>query len=628
MTNKKNSVKVITILTLVSIILATCVGGIFGALGADKEKYVVNKAKTEYKIVIAENAESIERNAAKELQDFFEEATGLQLPITSDEGLTAGGKYFSIGQNNLVTSQVKGELAGLKDQGYIIKTVGDTIYLIGPTAHGSLYSVYRYLKEEFNFEYYYTDYYSLDKGVGDVLLKDYAIKTNPDIGAMSTPSVGYIQNNSINRQRFTGISSAEYAIPANGSTDVHNLFRITPKELADTHPSWFSENLATGCFTARNNPAEYDALLEHYKSVAIKGMKISSAKIFIVSQPDNCGFCGCNGCNTISAQVGGSSGIMVRFCNDLARKLTAWFETEEGQPYKRDLKVVFLAYQSVASAPSASIKCDDNVGVYIAFDSYRSSYGLHENTWNESLYKTVMGWKEKTNIFIFWIYDVNFNWYFFPYDTSAYKQEFYKVMSEVGTMVVNDQNQTQNNNATAWGNVKAYISTKLRWDVDMDVEQATRDYFKFCYKDAWQTMYNVYCQYKAHWAYLKEMDAQDKKFDSGSDLKSIFGNLANTKFWSRNMVESWVAQFKLALEQIKPLEQTDKDSYDKAYKLISAELASPLYILLKLYRADYSAVQFAQLGEEFKYYVSVANIEYHADGMTSDMADCYAELGI
>ena len=196
-------------------------------------------------------------------------------------------------------------------------------------------------------------------------------------------------------------------------------------------------------------------------------------------------------------------------------------------------------------------------------------------------------------------------------------------------MVVNDQNQTQNNNATAWGNVKSYISTKLRWDVNADVEELTRDFFKNCYKDGWQTMYNVYCQYKAHWAYLKEIDAQDRTFDvSGSDLKSIFGNLANTSYWSRSMLEGWVAQFKLALEQIKPLKQTDKDGYDKAYKLISAELASPLYMLLKLYRSDYSKIQFAQLGEEFKYYVSVANIEYHADGMTSDMQSCYEDLGI
>ena len=125
------------------------------------------------------------------------------------------------------------------------------------------------------------------------------------------------------------------------------------------------------------------------------------------------------------------------------------------------------------------------------------------------------------------------------------------------------------------------------------------------------------------------MDAKDKKFDvSGSDLKSIFGNLANTKYWSRSMLEGWVSQFKLALEQIKPLEQIDKDAYDKAYKLISAELASPIYMLLKLYRSDYSKVQFAELGEEFKYYVGVANIEYHADGMTSDMASCFEELGI
>lgn len=591
-------------------------------------KYVVNQAKSQYKIVIPEQASSLEKTAAKELQDFFEEATEIELPIISDLATVAGGKYISVGQTSLVTDSVKSQLNGLKAQGYIVKTEGENIYLLGPSEHGTLYSVYRYLKDAFNFEYYHTDLYSLDKGVGDLPLKDYSFKVNPDIDAMSTPSVGYIQNNSINSQRFTCISSAEWAIPANGTTQVHNLFRITPKELAETHPKWFSTNLATGCFTAQGDANEYQALLDHYMNVAIEGMKISSATTFIVSQPDNCGFCGCSNCIKKSAELGGNGGIMVQFCNDLARKITAWLKSSEGQAYDRDFKLVFLAYQACAGAPTSDIKCDENVGVFIAFDTYRSSYGLHEDKSNENLYQTVMDWKEKTSIFIFWLYDVNFNWYLYPYDTSAYKQDFYKVMKEVGTMVVNDQNQTQNHVATAWGNVKSYISTKLRWDVNADTEALTRDFFKNCYKDSWETMYGVYCQYKAHWLYLKAKAESDKKFDTNNSLKGIFGDLSNKNFWSRQLLEGWIAEFEKALEQIEPLKATDKDAYEKAYKLISAEIISPIYMLLDMYREDYSPADYSALASEFKYYVSKSGVEFHADGMMSTMEELYNSLGI
>ena len=37
--------------------------------------YVIKVENTEYKIVISEAASSVEKNAAKELQDFFEEAS-------------------------------------------------------------------------------------------------------------------------------------------------------------------------------------------------------------------------------------------------------------------------------------------------------------------------------------------------------------------------------------------------------------------------------------------------------------------------------------------------------------------------------------------------------------------------
>ena len=625
---KKRIWTLVTVLTLVTAIFATCLCGIFGVFSNEEQKYIVHQAESEYKIVISQNAKSVEKAAGQELQHFFKEATGIELPIVTDDGLTAGGKYFSVGETSLVANEVRTSITGIKSQGYVLKTVGDTIYAIGGSAEGTLYGVYRFLKEAFNYEYYFTEMYSLNTGIGDLPLTVYDIKAEPDIGAMSTPSIGFIMHNSTNRQRFMCISSSSWCIPANGSTEVHNLFRITPIELYEEHPKWFSDNKQTGCFTAHGDTTEYQALLEHYFNVAVKGMKISSAETFLVSQPDNCGFCGCAGCTKLKETVGGNSGILVNFCNDLSRKLLSWFQTEEGRPYKRDLKVLFLAYQACASAPSGNITCDDNVGVFIAFDSYRSSYSFEEDSHNKSLYNIVQAWKAKTKNFVFWVYDCNMNQYFYPYDTSAYKQDFYRLMKEVGTVVINDQSQTQNHNATAWGNLKSYISTKLRWDVNADVEKLTVNFFKVCYKDAWQTMYGVYSQVKAHWAYLKYKESTGELLDKNNDLRSIFGNLNNTDYWSRTMVESWIAQFEKAFEEIKPLATTDKETYDKVYSLIAVEMASPIFILLKNYRSEFSSIEYAALGQRFKDYVNAAGIEFYADGMTSNMADLYETLGI
>ena len=599
----------------------------FTAFGAG-ENYVVRRGKSDYKIVIPAAAEAPEKSAARELQYFFEEATGVQLPIISDREASAGGKYFSVGKTSFLPASVKSALGGLKSCGYTIKTADNNIYLVGPSANGTLYSVYGYLNREFGFEYYFTDVYSLDKGVGDLKLTDYNVKVNPDINVMGMPSVGFIQNNSVNKLRFTAQSTAECFIPANGTTETHNLFKFMPVSLSEEHPKWFADNHATGCFTAHGDPDEYEAMQNHFLNVIKDGMKKSSAEIFQVSQPDNSGFCACDACNGAGRSYGGASGIMVKFCNDLSRKVLDWFATGEGKAYKRDFKLVFLAYQNIASAPSSDITCDDNVGVYLAFDSFRSSYGLHEDNVNENLYQTVMGWSKKTHIFLFWLYDVNFDTYLYPYETSAYKQDFYKLMKDVGTVIVNDLSQHNNiENTTAWNNVKSYISCKLRWNVNANVEELTRDFFKHCYKDAWEIMYNVYTECKAHWAVLKHK-VQTGELNDTKDLRSIFGNLDKKEFWSLTMLESWVAQFRNALRAIEPLKETDRAAYDTTYKMICGEIISPMWMILDLYKPEFSAKEFSLMAEEFKDFVTASGVAYYADGMSSPISDLFADLGI
>ena len=87
-------------------------------------------------------------------------------------------------------------------------------------------------------------------------------------------------------------------------------------------------------------------------------------------------------------------------------------------------------------------------------------------------------------------------------------------------------------------------------------------------------------------------------------------------------------EFEKALDEIEPLKATDKDAYDKAYQLISAEIISPIYMLLNMYRENYSLADYDALAKEFKYYVSKSGVEFHADGMECTMEDLYNSLGI
>ena len=150
---KKSRFGIITIF-LAIIISISCLGVFIGVFG-DSTKYLIKDGLSNYKIVIPETAEGNEKNAAKELQAFIKEATGKELSIVSDSGLSAGGRYISVGDTSFVPSAVKTVADARKSTGYVIKTVDDTIYLLGKTANGTLNSVYGYLNRALDFEYYF-----------------------------------------------------------------------------------------------------------------------------------------------------------------------------------------------------------------------------------------------------------------------------------------------------------------------------------------------------------------------------------------------------------------------------------------------------------------------------------------
>lgn len=621
---KKRSLFIISTV-LVLIIALSFAGGLFGVFGSG-EKYVAYGGESEYKIVISASADGTERNAARELQFFFEKATGAKLPIVSDEGKGGGGKYFSVGNTSFVPSAVSDAVSDNKSCGYVVKTVGDTVYLLGKTANGTLYSVYGFLSEEFGFDYYFTDVYDLTTK-SNLELKTYAQDVDPDIDMMGAPSAGTVQDNVNNKLRFNALNTAEIFIPLNGTTQTHNVFKIIPKDVyLSTHPKWYKDDGTTVCFAAHGDNDEYEAMQNAFLEVIKDGLKKSSANYCQIGQPDNCSFCNCSKCQELwdNSHYGQESGIMLQFCNDLCEKVYAWFDTQDGEHYRRDFKIMMLAYQDTRVPPlnisGYKVGGEYKVGVYVGFDAFGGSYPVNDTT-NNTYISFIDGWaadnnsdgvKDITDLFMFWLYDINFEYYLYPYDTSVYKQDYYKKMLSVGAVLVNDQSQNDNSfNTTSWNNLKNYISCKLRWNVNADVAALTDKFFNACYKGGKTAMKAVYDSVLSRWATLRESATGSDK----TALFSIFGSINQSKFWPLDTLKSWIAGMEDALAAIKT--QLDAGSiteteYRSARKMICAEIISPLYMLTELYGSDrncYTADEHTALKRIFRAYADEAGVD-------------------
>ena len=107
---------------------------------------MASHGRSDYQIHLTPEASPSEKLAAKELQTYFQQCTGVDLPIVTEQPaqdvptivLGCGPAAESLG--------VKPTPASLEEQGYTLRTVGDHVVIAGTPAAGTLYGVYDFLE--------------------------------------------------------------------------------------------------------------------------------------------------------------------------------------------------------------------------------------------------------------------------------------------------------------------------------------------------------------------------------------------------------------------------------------------------------------------------------------------------
>ena len=125
----------------------------------DSDYYLVKDRNSDYKIVFPSEGTYYETFAASELQNYFYEATGIRLPMISDDKLPAGDfePYISVGNTKLFDeSGITLEYEETKEFGYKIVNKGANLFLAGGiyAVHSA---VYAFLFYQFDYEAFAVD---------------------------------------------------------------------------------------------------------------------------------------------------------------------------------------------------------------------------------------------------------------------------------------------------------------------------------------------------------------------------------------------------------------------------------------------------------------------------------------
>lgn len=594
-------------------------GKIHNYTQTDTEGYLLRDGESEYSVVYSETAEERVNTAVKDFRTFFMEATGYYLPAiySEDAAYTSTAKYIVFGENNISESAgVIPDYNVLGMQGFNIKTVGQSVFVLGYTSEGTQFGAYELLSQLFHYDFFGVDTYTIDTGITTVKLKNYDVTDVPDIELRAT-NYQFLMSDKVTAQRLRLTNFGDMCIPVGGQT-VHNSFKyIDPDVHKDKLSVWFSKDCQNLCYTARGNAEELAAMQKIVTdTIKERFIEVPDRNVITMTHQDTQNLCTCSACKTLADHYGGSQAAsVIIFLNKVCEDIDAWFETPEGAPYKRDYQVWFFAYHATNQPPvrknaageyepiDENVLMNDHLCAYFAETNadYTKSF-YDEESVNVAYAENLKGWAILSKRLPFWMYSTNFSYFLTPYNTFNTTQETYKYAIENKVYYIYDQGQSnQSGSATGWSWLKIYLYSKLTWNVDQDMSELIDRFMKGFYGPGAENMRKLFNEYRSFATYQTEALGY-----TGS--RSIFYNALNAALWPKQLVTSWVKYATQAIDDIEPLKSENYSQYQIYLKNISTERIAYNYLLLKLYQALMTPDDVATAKAQFYADQNLANI--------------------
>ena len=604
-------------------------------------KIMTENGKTDYKIVLPTNLGSWDNEAKNELVTFLRTSTGISFSVISDEGLTfsESDKYISLGRTRLFEQAgLAANESELSAAGYVIKTVGNSIFICGGKSKGTMYGVYEFLHHAVGYEYYAADEIALNN-LTKLYLFDFDIKTIPSFESPYLSSSIYLgDTNGNNRYRVTN--------PWIPSAGMHCSFILIDKETYNDpnkpetyHPEYYaySENGQTVhqlCYSAEGlDEVMFEKFIPYLEKSYLPENYKEEQIYFFFGQEDYWGWCRCANCKAEYEKYGTDAAVLVKFINKVAEKVEAW--VNENQP-GREVILSTFAYQDTEKPPvkydsSNNIILDEN-GKAIPIDE---SVRLRENVmvrlapieanWYESFaadsnkytQNVLEGWSALGKVALY-LYSIGFSSHYAQFNNFNSLQETYQYVKEtLGAEHCYDQYLSTGKGYPAFNAYRAYLQSNLLWNVYADQEKLTKDFFNNYYREAADIMLRyldeVRVLYMDNW----------REVGLKGDCNTV--NLYIADLWPRGTLLGWLEDFEEAKKAIAHYQTMNPELYEKLMDRITMETLSVRYLIIRLYgNVVYSPQALYEEKVEFfnlvqKYDMYLRNAIYNFDNLKTEL---------
>jgi hypothetical protein len=286
---------------------------------------LARSGRTQYRIVIADDASAPLRAAAEDLQRHIAEITGAEPEIGGDTGRPAP-REIVLGDNAHLRA-VK-EQAGLKDlgpEGYVIRTSGQRLIIAGATNEGTANGVYGFLQDHLGCRWLAPDC-SVVPRRDAIVLEPIDERVVPPLLFREVYQAEAMDPDYARRNRLNGnasiIADNRMVSERHRGWDMwcHSFFAVVPPDkYLQEHPEYFS--LVDGERQAKQlcltNPEVLEVVTEALRQRIAANPE---AQYISVSQMDWGGACQCDSCRAIDEREGTPMGSLLEFINKLAAR--------------------------------------------------------------------------------------------------------------------------------------------------------------------------------------------------------------------------------------------------------------------------------------------------------------------
>ena len=457
---------------------------------------IISSGKSDYCIVYSTSSGDTALQAARLLQQYIQQSTGVQLPIWADS-TNPRAREILVGKTNRTPNTNEAtSTKGLQAEGYQISTQQQKLVLMANTGAGLLNAATGLLED-------YVGCRMLSPTVTYVpRLTKWELNPINDrqVPANDMRIIYTLFGNDTAYMRWRKLHAITHfwKEPLGEQNFVHTFQHLVPaEEFFKPHPEYFAlvnKERVPGqlCLTNPNVLAllinRLKALINTYPAIQYWG----------VSQNDNYNYCQCATCAAINKEENSPAGSLIRFVNEVARQFP-------------DKTINTLAYQ-YSRKPPAKTRPLPNVLIMLCTIELDRSKPITTGVNMESFKADIEGWAKMTSKLFIWDYGTQFTHLLsvFPMmHIMAPNIRFFNQYKILGQF-----HQINAEHGFEWAELKAYVLSKLLWNPKLNTDALMDDFLRHYYGEAAP--------------FLKQyIAAAESKLKASGNTLEIYGSPAN-----------------------------------------------------------------------------------------------------